>query len=126
MTNKELYNMFKARFEDIVLGYWQNFPYTAYTKEELVKGLTEIVETLNETTYTKEQTILSQRQSYLALDVIRKCDLSTEALYGDTIHQLADCIDNFREEERPISENEYILYCSLIRLVIKTVQTCRS
>lgn len=124
MTNRELYNMLKARFEDVVLGCWQNFPYTVYTKEELVKGLTEIVEVLNEAPFAKEHVVLSKRQTYLAMDVIRKCDISTKALYGDAIHQLADCVDNFREEERTICINEYILYMSLLRLIIKTVETC--
>ena len=69
-------------------------------------------------------TDLTQRQVFLADAVVSYCKDSNEKLFGDAIHQLADCIDNFNEACREISTNEHILYRSLLMLVIKTVQSC--
>lgn len=125
MTNRELYNSLKEKFPDIVSGYWDGFPYTKYSKEYLLAGLNEVAqEILDNKCTTREQGFLTERQTYLAMAVISLCTETKDKLVGDAIHQLADCVDNFRELEREINLTEYILYSSLLNMVIATVRSC--
>lgn len=125
MTNRELYNKLAMAFPDVVGGYWSNFPYTKYSKGYLMEKLTAIESELGcAHTYCMTMIDLTQRQVYLANAVIDMCKESNEALKGDAIHQLADCIDNFNEESREITTNEHVLYSALLNLLIKTLQSC--
>lgn len=124
MTNKELYHALEQYFPDIIQGYWENFPSTKYSTKYVVDKMKELYEKVVGTEFIRrrEDRLLSDRQRYLAYVVNLECKHSDTFIRGDAIHQLADCVDNFNEEEREISPTETILYISLIHTIIKTAE----
>lgn len=123
MTNKELYRMLEDAFPDVVLGYWKGFPFTAYSNAYIKLHLEAIAEKLGLPDEHATDTIcLSQRQRYLAIVVVECCNNTKDKLFGDALHQLADCVDNFNEAEREIYPTEHLLYYTLIHTIINTIK----
>lgn len=123
MTNKELYGMLEEAFPDVIAGYWQGYPHTEYSNAYIKMHLESIIKKLGHPDcHSTEQVVLTTRQVYLATDVIEQCKASKVNLKGDAIHQLADCIDNFRELERNVNYTEHLLYYNLLNTVLITVQ----
>ena len=121
MTNRELYNLVKESFPDVVGGYWEGYPATKYSNDYLLEKLIAIEEKLGTSNYHDVTPwALTQRQQYLALDVMYQCRISDTRLKGDAIHQFADCIDNFREKEREMNHIEHLLYYTLLGMLIQT------
>lgn len=119
MTNKELYGMLNEAFPYVVAGYWQGFPYTEYSNAYIKLNLENVAEKLGLPDYQATDTAcLSPRQRYLAMAVVECCNNTVDKLFGDAIHQLADCVNNFNEEERDILPTEHLLYYTLITHII--------
>ena len=115
--------MLEEAFPDVVAGYWQGYPHTEYANAYIELYMQNIIDKLGPPDcHSLEPVILTTRQVYLATDVINKCNDSKLSLLGDAIHQFADCIDNFREEERKINYTEHLLYYNLAHTILITVQ----
>lgn len=123
MTNKELYGMLEEAFPDVVSGYWKEFPFTEYSNAYIELYLVNIVEKLGlPDEHAIDTVCLSRRQRYLAKVVVECCNNTKDKLFGDALHQLADCIDNFNEAEREIYPTEHLLYYILICTIINTIK----
>lgn len=124
MTNRELYNMLKEAFPNVVAGYWEGFPNTEYSNAYIKLNIEAMIEKLGPPNCHSrlEPVMLTMRQVCLATDVIENCKTSEINLKGDAIHQLADCIDNFGEVEHNMNYTEHLLYYNLLNTALITLQ----